>query len=30
VSFGNVPAVVPDTLIHALQQADGSPREYLL
>jgi len=30
VSFGNVPAVVPDALIQALQQADGSRREYLL
>ena len=30
VSFGNVPAVVPDTLIDALQQADGSQRELLL
>lgn len=30
VSFGNVPAVVPDTLIQALQQADGSRREFLL
>lgn len=30
VSFGNVPAVVPDALIHAFQQADGSQREYLL
>ncbi|MEY3490244.1 MAG: transcription antitermination protein RfaH, partial [Pseudomonadota bacterium] len=30
VSFGNVPAVVPDPLIQALQQADGSQREYLL
>jgi transcriptional antiterminator RfaH len=30
VSFGNVPAVVPDELIQALQQADGSQRHYLL
>ncbi len=30
VSFGNVPAVVPDALIQALQQANGSRREYLL
>lgn len=30
VSFGNVPAVVPDALIEALQQADGAQREYLL
>jgi transcriptional antiterminator RfaH len=30
VSFGNVPAVVPDALIEVLQQADGSQREYLL
>lgn len=30
VSFGNVPAVVPDSLIDALQQADGARREYLL
>jgi transcriptional antiterminator RfaH len=30
VSFGNVPAVVPDGLIEALQQADGAQREYLL
>ena len=30
VSFGNVPAVVPDSLIDALQQADGACREYLL
>ena len=30
VSFGNVPAVVPDTLIEALRQADGAQRELLL
>ena len=30
VSFGNVPAVVPDALIKVLQQADGAQREYLL
>ena len=30
VSFGNTPAVVPDALIRALQQSDGSQREYLL
>lgn len=30
VSFGNVPAVVPDTLIEALQQAEGTHREQLL
>ena len=30
VSFGNVPAVVPDALIKALRQADGSQQELLL
>jgi transcriptional antiterminator RfaH len=30
VSFGNVPAVVPDALIEALRQADGSQQELLL
>jgi transcriptional antiterminator RfaH len=30
VSFGNVPAVVPDSLIDTLRQLDGSRREYLL
>lgn len=30
VSFGNVPAVVPDELIDALRQAEGSQQELLL
>jgi transcriptional antiterminator RfaH len=30
VSFGNVPAVVPDVLIEALRHADGSQHELLL
>lgn len=30
VSFGNVPAVVPDALIQMLQQTEGSQRELLL
>jgi transcriptional antiterminator RfaH len=30
VSFGNVPAVVPDTLIDLLRQSDGRQREFLL
>lgn len=30
VSFGNVPAVVPDSLIERLRQTDGLQREYLL
>ena len=30
VSFGNVPAVVPDTLIEALQQTEGTHQEQLL
>jgi transcriptional antiterminator RfaH len=30
VSFGNVPAVVPDSLIELLRQTDGLQREFLL